>query len=321
VNAVRDGALRALAQPGPPSVRREAAARLLALARGSESQAAWEETARALLQDADEEVRRAGVALSALHAGKPEALASRLGPALGDASASVRMEAVGQLADAASAELRPLLAVALGDAAFRVRFEAARGLAALHHPAGLDVLVEGLEESNLRFRAIGALAELGDRRALAPLRRLFARWGLSPFEKTQTAGALALFGDETGRAHLLSRLKRRGALDHPLAAELCGEAGVLEAEEALLHILEDVRDKAQGAAARALGRLASAKAGPLLEGLVLEASALEGLRLDAAEGLVFLRGAAARPILISALVSMAGAEAREELEALLEELE
>ena len=178
-----------------------------------------------------------GVALLALPPGPPEALVSRLRPALVDSSPSVRLEAVGQLADRASPELRPVLAQALEDSAFLVRFEAARGLAAIHHSAGLDVLAEGLDNPGLRFRAIGALAELEDARAVVPLRRLFSRWLLNAFERTHAAGALALFGEAEGRAHLLSRLKRRGALDRPLAAELCGEARVRESEEALLAIL------------------------------------------------------------------------------------
>lgn len=318
--AARDASLRTLAQPGPPSLRREAAVHLLEAARASEVPEAWEAPARTLLADADPEVRRVGVALLALGPITPEALAERLGPALGDASASVRLEGVGQLADRATPALRPVLAQALEDAAFLVRFEAARGLAALHHPAGLDVLAEGLDNAGLRFRAIGALAELGDARALVPLRRLFSRWLLNSFERTQAAGALALFGDAEGRAHLLSRLQRRGALDRPLAAELCGEARVQEAEEALLAILGYAKDTARGAAARALGRLGSVRAGEVLERLVGDATLEEEMRLDAVEGLVFLRGREARGALSSALLSMKSAEGQQELRSLLEEL-
>jgi HEAT repeat protein len=316
----RDGALRALAQPGPPSLRREAATRLVELARAGDGPDTMEATARVLLEDADAEVRRSGVALLALVPADPEVLAVRLRPALSDASASVRLEGVGQLADRASAELRPILAQALEDAAFLVRFEAARGLAAIHHPAGLDVLAEGLDNPTLRFRAIGALAELGDARAVVPLRRLFARWMLNSFERTHAAGALALFGDAEGRQHLLLRLRRRGALDRPLAAELCGEAHVQEAEEALLAILADAGDSARGASARALGRLGSVRAGPLLEGLLQNAAVAEETRLDVAEGLVFLRGKEAREALSGALASISSSEGQQELHSLLEEL-
>jgi HEAT repeat protein len=273
-----------------------------------------------LLADGDAEVRRAGVALLALQPGAPEDLAARLGPALGDTSASVRLEAVGQLADAASADLRPVLAAALADPAFVVRFEAARGLAALRHPAGLDVLAEGLDHATLRFRAIGALAELADPRALPPLRRLFDRWLINAFERTHAAGALALLGDPDGGRHLLARLQRRAALDRPLAAELCGEARVAEAEEPLLAILADPADRTRGAAARALGRLHSERAGPLLETLLADGSLEEEIRLDAAEGLVFLRGAGARAALAATADSLPSTEGRDELRALLEEL-
>ncbi|MGO8971026.1 MAG: HEAT repeat domain-containing protein [Myxococcaceae bacterium] len=316
-----EGALRALAQPGPPSVRREAAARLVEAARASDAPGDWAEEARRLLSDGDAEVRRAGVALLALQPGPVEALAARLASALEDASPSVRLEAVGQLADAASPRLRPVLALALQDGAFLVRFEAARGLAAIHHPAGLDVLAEGLDSPTLRFRAIGALAELGDSRALAPLRRLFGRWLLNAFERTQAAGALALFGDKDGEEYLLSRLRRRGALDRPLAAELCGEAAVHASEGTLLAMLADASDKARGAAARALGRLGSVRAGPVLERLLGDASVAEETRLDVAEALVFLHGAQAQGLLAAALPSLPSAEGREELRALLEELE
>lgn len=319
-SAAREGALRALAQAGPPSVRREAASRLVEAARASETPDGWEATARTLLEDADAEVRRAGVALLALKPGAPEVLLAGLAGALSDTSPSVRLEAVGQLADKASAGLRPVLAQALEDRSFLVRFEAARGLAAIRHPAGLDVLAEGLDNPTLRFRAIGALAELGDARALAPLRRLFARWLLNAFERTHAAGAMALFGDDEGRQYLLSRLRRRGALDRPLAAELCGEAHVQEAEEMLLAILADAADKARGAAARALGRLRSARAAPMLEALLQTASVPEETRLDFAEGLVFLRGKDARDVLSSVLLSMPTAEGRDEVRSLLEEL-
>jgi HEAT repeat protein len=315
-----ESALRTLSRPGPPSVQREAAVQLLEVARGGEAPEAWEGPARTLLADADAEIRRVGVALLALPPGPPEALVSRLGPALVDSSPSVRLEAVGQLADRASPELRPVLAQALEDSAFLVRFEAARGLAAIHHSAGLDVLAEGLDNPGLRFRAIGALAELEDARAVVPLRRLFSRWLLNAFERTHAAGALALFGEAEGRAHLLSRLKRRGALDRPLAAELCGEARVPESEEALLAILADAKDSARGAAARALGRLGSSRAAEVLERLVADVTVAEEMRLDAVEGLVFLRGSGAREALSAALPSMPSAEGREELRALLEEL-
>jgi HEAT repeat protein len=318
--AAGEGMLRTLGRPGPPSVRREAAVHLLEVARSSDAPEAWEGPARTLLADADAEVRRVGVALLALPPGTPEAVASRLGTALGDSSPSVRLEAVGQLADRASPELRPVLAQALEDSAFLVRFEAARGLAAIHHSAGLDVLAEGLDNPGLRFRAIGALAELGDARALLPLRRLFSRWLLNAFERTHAAGALALFGEADGRGHLLARLKRRGALDRPLAAELCGEARVQESEEALLAILADAKDTARGAAARALGRLGSERGGVVLERLAQDATVEEEVRLDAVEGLVFLRGRGAREVLTSALPSIPSAEGREELRALLEEL-
>ncbi len=182
----------------------------------------------------------------------PAFLAARLA----DPYDGVRIEAAGQLADLARPELRPQLAVALQDAAFPVRFEAARGMAAIRHPSGLEVLVAALERDDLRFRALGAIGELEDPAALPALQRLFHRWLLPAFERTQTAGVLARLGDPEGGKHLLERTRpRRWALDRALAIELCGEVKVEGAFERLSEILADAKDDARGAAARGLGRL------------------------------------------------------------------
>src|SRR5919197_5379762 len=162
-----------------------------------------------LLEDGDERIRRIGVTLAA-RVLPPEEVQSLLAPRVQDPAQMVRLEAVGQLADLERPSARPLLAAALGDSDFLVRFEAARGLAALHHSAGLEVLIEALDRASLRFRALGALADLGDARALPAVRRLHRRWLISGFERSQAAGALARLGDTAGASWLIQRPWRSG---------------------------------------------------------------------------------------------------------------
>ena len=210
---------------------------------------------------------------------------------LADEESLVRLEAAGRLADLARPDCRGLLAQALEDPVFEVRFEAARGMATLKHPAGLDVLVEALDEDLLRFRALGALAELGDARALPAVQRLFHRWLLPAFDRTQAAGVLAKLGDPEGAAWLLKRTQRRRwnwAQDRALAVELCGEVKAAGALERLHAIIIDPKDDCRGAAARGLGRLADPKALPWLLALLDEPGVHEDYRLDAAEGLWLL---------------------------------
>ena len=271
-----------------------------------------------LLADRQPEVRRAGVGLAAALLPAAE-LREVLGPRTTDEDVAVRLEAVGQLADQASPESRSAFARGLEDASPEVRFEAARGMAALKHPAGLDVLVRALDVDALRFRALGALAELGDVRALPALRRLFGRWLLPGFERTQTAGALARLGDAEAAAWLVERSRKRRGVDRPLAVELCGEVKAPGALERLREVLLDPRDDARGAAARGLGRLGDAAAEPWLLQVLEEPAASDDVRLDAAEGLVLLKARGARERITAVLPRFASADARAEVEALLEE--
>ncbi len=321
--AERDQALLLLEQQGTaPEVRAEAAETLVHLAADHSDR--WEELRFAipqLLEDAQSEVRRAVVTLAALVMPEEEGdqfLAARLR----DPSDEVRMEAAGQLADRGRPAVRPALAVALEDASFMVRFEAARGMAAIHHSAGLDVLAEGLEHDTLRFRAIGALAELGDPKAIPPLKKVFKKWLLQSFDRTQAAGALARLGDAEGAEYLLQRTRARiGQADRPMAVELCGEVKVPGALPRLLEILADKTDAARGAAARGLGRLGDKAGLPALAAVLEELDAPEDLKLDAAEGLCRLGGPDARARVEAALARARSDEERNELSLMLEELE
>src|SRR6185369_9820779 len=99
-----------------------------------------------LLASEDATLRTCGVALAAVILDEAT-LEPLLTKQLADTSAEVRLEATANLADFAEPHLRPALAAALQDEDFGVRFEAARGMAALRHSAGLDVLLEALNES------------------------------------------------------------------------------------------------------------------------------------------------------------------------------
>ncbi|MCI0574548.1 MAG: HEAT repeat domain-containing protein [Myxococcaceae bacterium] len=235
---------------------------------------------------------------------------------VGDEDPDVRIEATGQLADLVRPDARGAFAPALEDAEPLVRFEAARGMAALKHPAGMVVLVAALDDRGLRYRALGALGELGDARALPAVQRLFRRWFLPVFEKTQAAGVLARLGDTEGGAYLLSRLGRRWTPDRAMAAELRGETRVSGARERLLELLKDRAEPARGAAARGLGRTEDPELIAPLTALLEEPGAPEDLRLDAAEGLCFLQTEEAHARVRAALASF-GADGRAEVEALL----
>ncbi|HLL54717.1 MAG TPA: HEAT repeat domain-containing protein [Myxococcaceae bacterium] len=320
----RDAALMDLdGEQRTEQVRLQAAVALYDLA--AEDDARWSEMAAVLprlLASKVSGVRRTGVALAALILDKSESeglIAARLS----DEAEEVRMEAAGQLADLATPTIRASLAAALNDTSFAVRFEAARGMAAVQHSARLEVLVEALEHAHLRYRALGALADLGDARALPALQKLFGRWFLPYFERTQAAGALVKLGDASAAAHLLSRTKRRWGFsaDRPLAIELCGEVKVPGAFERLTELLRDKGDSeaCRGAAARGLGRLGDARAVPPLVEVLEDAASSDDLKLDAAEGLCRLKLPEARAHVERVLPAIGSKETRDEMAGMLEE--
>lgn len=315
----RDRALLALERAKRWQERAEAAGLLVQL--GLEDASRHAELAALipqLIEDRDERVRRSGVALAAAVL-PPEEAERVLGQKLSDGSAEVRVECAGQLADLARPGSRGLLAAALEDPDFHVRFEAARGMAALQHPAGLEVLVEGLDRDALRFRALGALAELGDARALPAIQRIHKRWILPGFERTQAAGAMARLGDPEGARWLMERSRKKGGNDRGLAIELLGELNAADARARLLEVLADTKDPCRGAAARGLGRLEDSSVVPQLAAVLAEPGIPGDLRLDAAEGLCLIGGAQARALVERALETEQDKIIREELRTMLEE--
>ncbi|HZI16834.1 MAG TPA: HEAT repeat domain-containing protein [Myxococcus sp.] len=317
--AERDRALLTLEREKRPAFRAEAAENLFLLASEDASRAA--EFAAALprlLEDRQPEVRRAAVKLATVVLSGGE-LSDWLISRLRDEEWQVRLEATGRLADLARPELRGALASLLEDPVPEVRFEAARGIAALKHPAGLEVLVEALDSDFLRFRALGALAQLEDARVLPAVKRLFHKWLLPAFDKTQAAGVLAKQGDAEGAAWLLQRTRKKWSQDRALAVELCGAVKAPGALERLKEILEDPKDECRGAAARGLGWLGDARALPWLAALLQDTGAAEDYRLDAADGLCRLGPPEGRERVRAAVPTFSSPEAREELEEMLQE--
>ncbi|MBS1152107.1 MAG: repeat-containing lyase [Myxococcaceae bacterium] len=267
-----------------------------------------------LLADAQSEVRCGGVALAALIL-PPEEAEALLIRHLTDKDAQLRIEATGRLADLGRPSARGALAQAMRDELLSVRFEAARGMAGLKHSSGLEVLVEALGDNELRFRAVSAIAELGDKEALPALQRLFARWFLPAFDRTQVAAALVKLGDPSAAGHLFKRAARTWSVDRAMAIELLGEVKAPGARARLEQILKDPADLARGAAARGLGRLGDVAAMAALQAVLAEPNLSDDLKLDLAEGLWRLPGGR---LLLEGL-AFSSPEARAELEALLSE--
>lgn len=283
---LREQSLLALEKETNPLVRAEAAEALCEVA-ADLGEAAAPELAPVvvrLLSDRQSEVRAAGLALGA-QVSPPDEAEALLVRHLADANERVRVEAAGRLADLALPSSRGSLAAAMQDPAFSVRFEAARGMAALQHSAGLDVLLEGLNHADFRFRALSALAQLNDPAALPRVRALFKKWFLPAFDRTLAAAVLGRLGDQAGVDHLYARAAKRWTADRAMAIELLGELKVSGARARLEQIAKDPVDTCRGAAARALGRLGDIASAAVLMNIAREGGANDDLKLDAAEGL------------------------------------
>ncbi len=293
--AERDAALLALEHEKSPGPRVDAAEALcgLAIEVPESARSEFGPAVVRLVSDPQPEVRCAGLALASEVLDEGEAV-ELLGRFVADASPRVRVEALGRLADFAHADTRGIFAAALEDDHFPVRFEAARGMVALKHSAGLEVLLEALDDAEYRFRAAAALAQLGNPAALPRLQRAFRGWLLPAFDRTQLAGALAMLGDPQGVVHLEKRATKGWSMDRAMAVELLGAVKAKGALERLTGILEDPKDVCRGAAARGLGLLGDAKAAQVLFAALDRPNLSADLQLDIAEGLLLLQTPEAR---------------------------
>jgi HEAT repeat protein len=312
--AERETLLLALEREKRPEDRADVAEQLCELAHEAPAGAREEFTPIVvrLISDGEPLVKSAGLALAAFVL-EPQEARELFARHLSDRSPRVRAEAAGRLADLAIPETRAALAIALDDSHSSVRFEAARGIAALGHAAGFDVLVVALNDADLRFRALSALAELNDARALAPVKALFRRWLLPHFERTQAAAVLARLGDPDGEKHLLARAAKRWSEDRPMALELLGEVKAPSAQRTLAAILRDPSDLCRGSAARGLGRLGTPEAFEALTAALPTAD--DELKIDVAEGLMLIATDAAKAAAVA--IEVTTPEARSELDAIL----
>ncbi|MDX2012817.1 MAG: HEAT repeat domain-containing protein [Myxococcaceae bacterium] len=317
--ATREQALLTLERESSAAIRAEAAEAICDAAADAPDDALpdFAPDVVRLLTDKQVEVRVAGLALAA-EVLPPAEAKDVLVRNMTDTAHRVRVEAVGRLADLALPEARGALAVALEDELFPVRFEAARGMVALQHSAGLETLIQALEDGDLRFRAAAALAELGNKDAVPALKKVFKGWFLPAFDKTQLAGALARLGDPDGVEHLFKRAAKGWSMDRAMAIELLGEVKAPGAKERLLQILATKDDDCRGAAARGLGRLGDASVFPVLEPVLSEPLVPDDVRLDVAEGLLRLDAPRAKQAL--ATVPLESDDSRAELADMVKEL-
>jgi HEAT repeat protein len=188
-------------------------------------------------------------------------------------------------------------------------------MAALKHKAGLEVLVSALDDKDLRFRALSALAELNDASVLPQVHSLFRRWLIPQFERTQAAGVMAQFGNQEGIDYLLKRAGRKWSEDRPMALELLGAVKAHGALPMLKGILQRAEDLCRGAAARGLGRLGTQEALVILKGALSHAD--DELKIDIAEGLLLVDSPEARDVAKAIVVQ--SSDARAELDALLQD--
>jgi HEAT repeat protein len=316
--AERDALLVSLEREGRPSVRAELAESLcdVAYETPAKERVEFAPVVVRLLADQQPEVRCAGLAMSA-EILPPEESKDILVRHLADGTPRVRVEAAGRLADLALPDSRGALAAALEDASSNVRFEAARGMAALHHNAGLPVLTLALQDPELRFRAAAALAQLKNPEAVPALKKAFGSWFMPAFDRTQLAGALATFGDADAVEHLFKRAGKRWSMDRAMALELLGEVKAPGAKVRLLEVLGDRDDQSRGAAARGLGRLGDVSVEGTLAALLDEPGMPDDVRLDVAERLLVLKTPGARAVVER--LHFDDPEARAELATMLEE--
>ncbi len=145
-----------------------------------------------------------------------------------------------------------------------LRFEAAIALAEARDPSA-EILGEALGESRRRFDALKALSRLAPTPALREaVEHIFKRWLLFWPDRLAAAAVLTVWGDSEATAHFESTLAGAKAERRALAIHLLGDLRMPQAFERLSAIAHDEKDKARGAAVRALGHLFDPRARALI---------------------------------------------------------
>lgn len=205
---------------------------------------------------------------------------------LDDDDSGVREEAAAAAGDLKLEGAAEILARRLEDPSARVRIESAIALGVLKDPRAFEVLVEMLErEGGDRVGASMALAELGDRRAVAPLQKLASKWLIDFNERLHALGALYRLGERDAGAKIIARIKSWMRPEKHVALWMIGHARVEEGASVLLQIAQAKKGKLREAAIRGLGEFGDARAVSALETLALDKSESLDLRWEATAAL------------------------------------
>lgn len=228
---------------------------------------------------------------------------------LEDPSPGVRLQAVHALTPLGIEEVRGPFRQRLSDEDRLVRVAAAVALSVAGDPAGIPVLLEGLNSRHTRFDALMALRTIAPaapewaQEIRAAAREVFSGFFSGRFDRLAAAAVLASLGDGKAEAYLLDRA-RRGKMDRPIAIEWLGDLRVPEGEALLRELAEDRRDPFRGAALRGLGSYGSEVALVACRGALEDENEDTDVRCDAAEGLLLLGGDSAREALEAAATTV-----------------
>ena len=219
-------------------------------------------TGEAALHDAiaSGDARLQGQAVDALAlVGSPKAttllyLALRGGPEL-------RVKAARALAAAKLPDAAPKLRAALGGSGDRVRVELAASLSALGDKEALAILRRATTDASMRLVAATALAGAGDAADARPvLAAILAETPEGRDSWRRAAAGLAELGDAGGRLALVAELSQHDAARAVAAAEILALNGDPNARAYLARVVADPDYARRGDAALALARLGDATA-------------------------------------------------------------
>ena len=129
---------------------------------------------------------------------------------------------------------------------------------------------------------------MGDKRAEAPVRKVFGRWMLPAIDKVAAAGVLTRLGDPAAKDALLKEMQRKRSDVRGLAMEIAGELKVAEAVPILEAVFRDQLDEYRGSAAMGLGSMKQERFTRDFESVLRDEAQTEDLRGDVAWALQLL---------------------------------